>query len=164
MLSPYNYEYQEETKSYHFTTKNNIEYLIAFPVDHTFSAVSNLEIENVYQLVISKNTNCVEPLDMQVSATIINILAAFFESSQNCMIYICDDDDGKAEKRHNAFHRWYQNSTLTDQITKVDNTILAESVAGDKAMYTSLLYHNNNANSEVIVEIYQTIQDIINEK
>lgn len=164
MLNPYNYFFDEASQTYHFTTKNDIEYRIAFIIDHTFSAVSGLEIKDIYQIIIDKISDEIEKFDSQVSATIQSIVDAFFTNSQNSMIYICDDKDKKGEKRFNAFERWYQNSHFTDYILKVDNVIVCNSNNLDYTIFSSLLYHHNNNNKETILEIYQTIQEILNDK
>lgn len=164
MPNPYNYYFDEATQTYHFITKNGIDYRVAFIVDHTFSAVSGLEIENVYQIIIDKVNDDLEKFDSQVSATVQTIVDSFFINAQNSMIYVCDDKDNKGEKRFKAFQRWYQNSTFTDHIIKVDNVIICNSDNGDYTIYSSLLYHQDNNNKETILEIYETIQVILNEK
>lgn len=164
MPNPYNYNFDDETQSYHFTTKNGIEYKVAFIVDHTFSAVSNIEIDNVFQLIIEKEDDGIERYDSQVSETVKDIVASFFLNSQNSMIYICDDEDSKAETRFKVFDRWYQSSTLTDYVFKVDNVIECDSPAGITTIYSSLLYHNENINKEEIIDIYNNIQEILNDK
>ena len=78
MLSPYNYVFDNITITYNFTTKNDIIYRIAFIVDETFSAISGKEIPNVYQLIIEKASDDIEPFDSNVSKTIENIIERFF--------------------------------------------------------------------------------------
>ncbi|MFH7015249.1 hypothetical protein [Flavobacterium sp. FlaQc-47] len=70
MLLPYNYQFNENSKFYYFTTKNKIEYRVAFIIDETFSAISGLDINNIFQIVIEKVTDELEKLDIQVSATV----------------------------------------------------------------------------------------------
>ncbi len=164
MPNQYNYNFSEETQSYHFTTKDDIEYKVAFIIDHTFSTVSNLEIDNVYQLIIEKVSDKIEKFDANVSETIKDIVSSFFNNELNSMIYICDDEDGKSELRFNVFDRWYQTSSIKDIVTKVNNVIKCTNNGIDTVIYSSLMYHNDNVNKEVIIEIYQTIQEILNEK
>lgn len=163
MPTPYNYYFNENSQFYYFTTKNNIEYRVAFIIDETFSAVSGLEINNIFQIVIEKVTDGLERLDVQVSATIQTIIAAFFINSQNSMIYVCDDRDKKGIKRFNVFNRWYEKSGLYD-IKKKDNVIHCYSNNEILIIHSSLLYHKNNKNKETIIEVYNTIQEILNEK
>jgi len=161
--NPYNYSFNEDTSTYNFATKNNIEYKVAFVVDETFSAVSGIVIHNVYQMIIEKVTDTLEKFDSSVAATIKSIVEAFFSNSENAMIYICDDSDQKAKTRFNIFERWYWSSSMTDCITKIDNIISCYSNGEIHKLYTSLLFHIDNNNKETILEIYHTIEQILNE-
>lgn len=49
-------------------------------------------------------------------------------------------------------------------MTKVDNIINCESEGDIYTIYTSLLYHNENQNVEYILEAYQKIENILNDK
>lgn len=73
MPNLYNYFFDEVTSTYSFTTKNNIEYKIVFIVDETLDIASEIHIENIYQIVIEKITDGIEPLNILVSKTIQNI-------------------------------------------------------------------------------------------
>lgn len=163
MPDPYNYIFDEGSDTYNFTTKNHIDYKVAFVIDKTFSAVSGIDIRNIYQIVIEKVTDDAEKLDCGVGATIKAIIGAFFVSSQNAMIYVCDDADGKAQKRFNTFERWYWSSSMTDYINKIDNIIHFGSNDVINTLYTSLLFHKDNRNKDTILEIYYTIEEILNE-
>lgn len=78
MRNHYNYTFDNITNTYNFTTKNNILYRVAFVVDETFSVISNEEIPNIFQLVIDKANDELEPYDVKVSRTIENIVERFF--------------------------------------------------------------------------------------
>lgn len=164
MPIPYNYFFNKELQFYYFITKNQIEYRIAFIVDETFSAVSGLEINNIFQIIVDKVSDELEILDLRVSATIQSIIAAFFTNSQNAMIYICDDKDNKSFKRFIVFNRWYEKSKFSKTILKKDNVIHYISNNQNILIYSSLLYHIDNQNKETILEVYNTIQEILNEK
>ena len=163
MPSPYNYFFDEVTSTYSFTTKNNIEYKIVFIVDETLDIASEIHIENIYQIVIEKITDGIEPLDILVSKTIQNIITAFFENIKNSLIYVCSENDEKAETRFNVFNRWYKKSMM-ESVTKVDNIINCESEGTLYTIYTSLLFHKDNPNIEYILEAYQRIEKVLNDK
>ena len=163
MLNQYNYTFNKTTSTYNFTTKNDIEYKIVFIIDETLDVVSEVHIENIYQIVIEKITAKIEPFDVLVSKTIQNIITAFFENIQNSLIYVCSENDKKAKKRFNVFNRWYNNSTL-ESITKVDNIINCESEGITYTIYTSLLYHKENPNIDNILLAYHKIESILNDK
>ena len=103
MPIPYNYYFNEDSQFFYFSTKNVIEYRIAFIQDETFSAVSGFEINNIFQIVIEKVNDEIERFNTKVSSTIQAIITAFFINSQNAMIYVCDDKDKKGIKRFNTF-------------------------------------------------------------
>ncbi|UGS22678.1 DUF6169 family protein [Flavobacterium channae] len=163
MPNQYNYTYNEATSTYNFTTKNDIEYKIVFIVDESLDIASEVHIENIYQIIIEKITDKIEPFDALVSKTIENIITAFFANVQNSLIYICSENDDKAETRFNVFDRWYKNSTL-ESVTKVDNIINCEAEGNVYTIYTSLLYHNENPNIEYVMTAYQKIENILNDK
>lgn len=123
MQSHYNYVFDSITNTYNFVTKNNILYRVAFVIDETFSVISGKEIPNIFQLIIEKATDELEPFDAKVSKTIENIIDKFFQNTENALIYVCSDDNDKAKARHKIFDRWYRNSEYRDIIIKIDNIL-----------------------------------------
>jgi hypothetical protein len=161
----YNYSFDNITNTYNFTTKNNILYRVAFVVDETFSTISNEEIPNVFQLVIDKATDELEPYDAKVSRTIEDIVVRFFKNVLNSMIYICSDEDNKAKTRFKVFDRWYKKSEYKSIIEKIDTIIqykISETVT--QKMYTSFMFHQDNPSHQKLVEIYSQIEKILNEE
>jgi hypothetical protein len=162
--NPYNFNFDQLTQSYIFTTSNGIEYKVAFILDNTFSIVSNIEIEDVYQVIIEKTTEIKEPLDPNVSLTICEILSIFFKNRKNTILYICDDLDDRAQARFRKFNIWYTESELKDTIMKIDNVFVNENITGTAKVFSSLLIHNENENKEAILSIYHSIEQILNDK
>ena len=162
MQDPYNYSFNDTSGTYQFTTKNGIVYSIAFVEDNTLNSVSTsgVEFENIYQIIIEKLTDELEPFDSQVFLTIDLIISDFFKSVKNALIYVCSDDKGKEVKRFNAFNRWYKNSKHKGYITKVDNVIKFEKTSS--MIYTSLLYHNDNPNISYILSTFNEIEEVLN--
>ena len=163
MQNQYNYNYNEASSTYSFTTKNFIIYRIAFIVDETLNSISNdITIENVYQIVIEKVDYKLEPFDCLVSKTIESIIKAFFDSVENSLIYICSNDQDKSELRFNIFDRWYKNSEYKDYIIKLDN-IISYSYDGEMTkLFTSFLYHKENKHVEHALNAYKMLEEIIN--
>ncbi len=165
MQNHYNYSFDNITNTYNFNTKNNILYRVAFVVDETFATISNQKVENFYQLVIEKATNEIEPYDSFVSKTIEKIIEKFFNNSQNSLIYFCSDEKNKAEKRFKIFHRWYLKSTYRNLISKIDNTV--EYSINEKEImkiFTSFLYHNDNPDKTLLINIFNKIEDYLNDE
>jgi hypothetical protein len=138
---------------------------MVFVVDETFSTISGEEIPNVYQVVVEKVTDNIEPLDNKVSKTIINVIETFFSNEENSLLYICDEKGNKAEQRFKVFDRWYRKSQIIDDVIKRDNILkikVSESV--EKIIFTSFLFHKRNKDYEKLIEIYNLIEDTLNEK
>ena len=112
MQNHYNYVFDNITNTYNFTTKNNILYRVAFIIDATFSTISGQDIPNIFQLVVEKATDEIEPYDLKVSKIIEDIIEKFFYRIENSLVYVCSDTDEKARKRHKIFDRWYKNSEV----------------------------------------------------
>lgn len=165
MRNHYNYAFDIITNTYNFTTKNNILYRVAFIVDETFSAVSSEEIHNVFQLVIDKASEGLEPFDVKVSRTIEDIVERFFRNALNSMIYICSDEDDKAKTRFKVFDRWYKKSDYKEFIVKIDNIIQFKiSQTETQKLYTSFMLHQDNPTRQKLVEIYNQIEKTLNEE
>lgn len=156
MPSPYKYFFNEDTQTYQFITQNDFTYSIAFLEDATLDSLSsdNIELKDIYQIVIEKVEDTKEPFDANVSCTINQIIFDFFSNFQNVIIYICSDDDKKEVQRFNAFNRWYQNSNHKDMIEKIDNVIDLK----EKKLYTSLMIHKENNEIENIIDTFNEIE------
>ena len=163
MQNHYNYVFDDLTNTYNFTTKNSILYRVAFIVDETFSTIAGKEIPNVFQLVVEKASDEIEPYDAKVSKTIENIIERFFYKIENSLIYICSDDNEKAIQRHKIFDRWYKKSEFKKVVVKIDNII---NIKIDKLniqkLYTSFIFHKDNPNYNKLIEIYNQIEDVLN--
>ncbi len=165
MLNHYNYAFDNITNTYNFTTKNNILYRVAFVVDDTFSSVSNEEITNIFQLVIDKASDELEPYDAKVSITIEDIVERFFYNALNSMIYVCSDEDDKAKTRFKVFDRWYKKSDYKEFIVKIDKIIQFKiSKTETQKLYTSFMFHQDNPTRQKLVEIYNQIEKTLNEE
>ena len=165
MQSHYNYVFDEITNTYNFVTKNEILYRVAFIIDETFSTISGEEISNIFQLIIEKSNEEIEPYDSKVSKTIEHLIERFFQKIENSLIYICSDDNEKAEKRHEVFNRWYKKSKYKEVIIKIDNIISVSISENEKQkLYTSFMFHKQNSNFEKLLEIYSQLEKVLNEE
>jgi hypothetical protein len=161
----YNYVFDNITKTYNFTTKNDILYRVAFVVDETFSTISGEEISNVFQIIVEKANEGIEPFDQKVSKTIEDIIEHFFRKIENSLIYVCSDDDEKAKLRHEIFNRWYKKSKYRESIIKIDNIIQFHTKGlTTSKIYTSFMFHKSNSNFEKLIQIYYRIEDVLNEE
>lgn len=168
MLEPYNYTFitVKDSGYYTFLTKSNIEYRVAFYADYTLEQCveKGVKLGNVFQISVYKVIPGVAPLDGSIAETIKSIIAAFFENEEDALIYICDDSDSKGFQRFNAFERWYNSSSMTGYVTKLNNVI--EFNEDDESemttIHTSLMFHNNNTNIDNIRIAYDNLENVIN--
>lgn len=86
----------------------------------------------------------------------------FFESVQDALIYICDDNDKKGLQRFTTFDRWYIKSSMTDYITKLNNVIEFDLDTETNTLYTSLMFHKENPNCKNIEEAFNSISNTLN--
>ena len=163
MQNHYNYVFDNITNTYNFTTKNSILYRVAFVVDETFSTISGEEIPNIFQLIVEKASEEIEPYDAKVSKTIENIVERFFLKIENSLVYVCSDEKDKAEIRHKIFDRWYRKSEFRDVVIKIDNIInLKINEFEIHKLYTAYMFHKENSNYKKLIEIYNQIEKILN--
>lgn len=155
------------TSTYHFTTKNNIAYSVAF-ADYTNlleSALANLKLHKVYSLNLVKISDETEPLDLGVEKTMQHIVEHFFFlDKENSIVYLCDTSGHKGLKRFHKFNSWYEKSQnrknyiklneYVDSIDENDNPIIH---------FTSLIYHKENPyKSSLESAYYSFIEDLRN--
>lgn len=163
MQNHYNYVFDNITNTYNFTTKNSILYRVAFVVDETFSTISGEKIANIFQLIIEKATDEIEPYDAKVFKTIEDIIERFFQRIENSLIYVCSDDNEKARQRHKIFDRWYEKSKYRKVVVKIDNVMNIQiNNTTIQKLYTSFMFHKDNPNYERLIEIYNQIEKTLN--
>jgi len=160
----YNYVFDNITNTYNFVTKNNILYRVAFVVDESFSSLSNESVSDMFQLVVEKASEGLEPYDAKVSKTIEDIIERFFRRKENSLIYICSDDNNRSKLRHDVFDRWYRKSRYQQNIIKLDNVIdINVGPEEIQRLYTSLMFHKQNSYYEKIISIYKQLERALNE-
>ncbi|MBO9620299.1 MAG: hypothetical protein J7539_14830 [Niabella sp.] len=162
MQNRYNYFFDNSTSTYTFATKNGFLYRVVFIIDETFSTISGEEIPYVFQIVIDKTTDELEPYDAKVSKTIEAIVERFFCKVENSLIYVCSGDNTKAKQRHQIFDRWYKKSEYQDIVMKIDNIItIATNNKNIQKLYTSFMFHKNNPVYEKLMTIYGRIEEVL---
>ena len=57
--------------------------------------------------ISSRSKTLPHPIDKRIALTVIHILRQFFSRNENAMIMICDNLDGKEQKREMLFSRWF---------------------------------------------------------
>ncbi len=81
------------------------------------------------------------------------------------MLFHCDSDDGKQEKRNNCFTRWYNSSELP--IFMEDTVIIVYDETGEPLIVNYIGFfakENNPKLEEIKVEFHSVKEDLIKEK
>ena len=118
--------------SYRFTTRNNIEYTVYFidvvkiiDVLDSYPVISNAMYMGI-ELITELDT--LPPMDANIGLTISEIFRDYIDSyGRNIIvIYNCDERDGKQEKRHIKFNRWFNTYLVDIDFATCHKTILTE--------------------------------------
>ena len=91
------YEFCKESDwNYSFITISGVKY-IAYFVDYS---VYHPDFDEVYTFSFEPEESTPHPIDPKIAATIVTILQEFFQSKERAMILVCDNIDGKENKRN----------------------------------------------------------------
>lgn len=148
LLTPYKISKSSDW-DYTFVTQHGIVYHAYF-VDFSNYHPS---FSNVYTFNIEPEGIVNHPIDYKIALTVVDILKKFFEVKEHAMIMICDNLDGKEEKRKILFQRWF-NRHNDGSIIKFD----ASAETDDYTLYVSLYLKRDNPNAtELIKSFYELI-------
>ena len=140
------YEIAEEADlTYSFTTRHGITYHAYF-LDYS---CYHPAFANVYTFNIEPEEDTPHPIGKCIALTIIHILRQFFSRNENAMIMICDNLDGKEQKREMLFSRWFMQYN-DGSIRKYD----ASSATDGYMLYVSLYIHRDNPNARQLVNAF----------
>lgn len=131
--------------NYSFTTKHGIIYHAYFIDFSNYHEAFN----NVYTFNIEPQNDTPHPIDNRIALTIIEILKRFFLVKENAMIMICDNIDGKEEKREHLFSRWFIRHN-DGSIVKFDASVLDE----DYTLYVSIYLRKDNPQSHLLISAF----------
>lgn len=140
------YEVIEEGEwNYSFTTKHGIvyhAYFIDFSVYHP-------DFSDVYTFNIEPETDVPHPIDNGIAHTVAYILKLFFAVKKRAMIMVCDNMDGKEEKRRLLFSKWF--------LRYNDGTIIkydAATATDDYQLYVSIYLNRENSERGSLVSAF----------
>ena len=148
--SPYNF-IQEGEWNYSFITKHGIVYHAYFIDFSNYHPA----FDNVYTFNIEPENEEPHPIDNQIAYTITEILKRFFTLNEHAMIMVCDNMDGKEEKRELLFSRWFIRYN-DGSIIKYDASTSDE----DYILYVSIyLRKDNPKSSELVSAFYDLVKN-----
>lgn len=140
------YEVIEEGEwNYSFTTKHGTvyhAYFIDFSVYHP-------DFSDVYTFNIEPETDAPHPIDNGIAHTVVYILKLFFTVKKRAMIMVCDNMDGKEEKRRLLFSKWFLKYN-DGSIIKYD----AATVTDDYQLYVSIYLNRENSEQGSLVSAF----------
>ena len=143
-LLPYNIVKEGEWH-YSFITKHGIVYHAYF-IDfsnyhHAFG--------DAYTFNIEPETTISHPIDNRIAQTVVEILRRFFKVREHAMIMVCDNMDGKEEKRERLFSRWFIRHN-DGSIIKFDASTSDE----DYTLYVSIYLRKDNPQSQELISAF----------
>ena len=142
---------EENELDYSFETKDGILYrayfLSAAHLHVEFKDAYSFSIEPVGDVEDTKH-----PMDARISMTIASILKDFFRKNENSMLMVCDNIDGKEEKRRKLFERWYH--CYNDcSLIKLDASLENE----DYKLFVSMFINRRNPNRESLIGAFNEL-------
>lgn len=140
------YEVIEEGEwNYSFMTKHGIvyhAYFIDFSIYHP-------DFSDVYTFNIEPDTDTPHPIDNGIAYTVAYILKLFFTVKKRAMIMVCDNMDGKEEKRRLLFAKWFLKYN-DGSIIKYD----AAAMTDDYQLYVSIYLNKDNPEQDGLVSAF----------
>ncbi|RYY06501.1 MAG: hypothetical protein EOP43_06170 [Sphingobacteriaceae bacterium] len=150
MQNLYNIEPSEDGLTYYFTTKFNIRYQLAL-------TVYPLGDVNAFSLSLYPDSEPTQ-IDYRIKNTVIKFVADILLKDTNVIIYVCDTEDNREDKRHIAFEYWYNKaSKVYTYISKYNYCIVSEN--GYK-LNSSILYNSNNFLESYIIQEFKKALEI----
>lgn len=146
------YEVTEESEwNYSFVTKDGIvyhAYFIDFSIYHS-------AFNEVYTFNIEPETITPHPIDNRIAQTVVYLLTSFFRAKERAMIMVCDNLDGKEEKRKALFSRWFLKYN-DGRIIKYDAAVTTD----DYQLYVSIYLNKNNfQQNELVAAFYDLVKN-----
>lgn len=142
---------EESELDYSFCTKDGITYrayfLSASHLHDSFTDAYSFSIEPV-----GESEDTIHPIDVRISVTIASILKDFFRKNENSMLMVCDNMDGKEEKRRKLFDRWYHHYN-NHSLIKLDASLENE----DYRLFVSMFINRNNPKREVLIHAFNEL-------
>ena len=141
---PYNI-IKEGEWNYSFVTKHGIIYHAYFIDFSNYHPVFN----DVYTFNIEPENDMPHPIDNRIAQTVTEILKRFFRIKKHAMIMICDNMDGKEDKREHLFSRWFIRHN-DGSIVKYDASTSDENYT----LYASMYLRKDNPQSPSLISAF----------
>lgn len=142
---------EDSELDYSFCTKDGIKYrayfLSASHLHDNFTDAYSFSIEPV-----GEAEDTIHPIDVRISMTIASILKEFFRKNENSMLMVCDNIDGKEEKRKKLFDRWYH-SYNSHSLIKLDASLENDCYR----LFVSMFINRDNPKRELLIHAFNEL-------
>jgi Family of unknown function (DUF6169) len=91
-------------------------------------------------------------LDERTGLTIVEILKKFLEKSEDAVVYVCDNSDGRELLRKRKFDIWFRKYD-DGTIIKVDGHIYVPNFD----IYNAILIHKDNPKKNLFIEVFNEL-------
>lgn len=153
-LHPYKFSLDNDLY-YSFITKDGIIYHAYFlSVSALYPELPNTYTFNIEPEVSYKQAR--HPIDSRIAQTVVAILQSFFDNNVNSMLMVCDNIDGKEEKRKHLFSRWFDNYK-NDNIIKLDASREGKKEGFAYNLYVSLFINLANPDKDQIIAAFNEL-------
>ncbi len=147
LLLPYDYE-EIVALNYEFVNRDGVRYHLYFtPMNELYP-----DMINTYSFNIEREGTAPHSIDRRIAETVIYILRQFFENVENAMIMVCDNTDGKQQKRRVLFNRWfnfYNDGSLSSRSAEVRE--------GYYELLVSIYFKKDNPNKQSLIKSFNEL-------
>lgn len=151
--APYSvWEIREQT--YGFKTDYGVLYKIEFS-DNTL-----IWQDGAYEFGISNENNVPSPNDEKVKDTVVAIIAEFFTSNPDILLYQCETGDNKQDARGRLFLRWFNNAEFKNHFHISTVMICAEGINN----YAAMIVQKSNPNLQTIIDDFENFVGLLSDK
>ena len=137
--------------SYIFETELGIHYSISFEDETPVGGCTT------YQFIIEKIDRVRSPHDPNVEQTILAIIDEFFKTHLDVMLYMCDDSDGREEKRNRLFLTWFEKNAEPGRFT----IRTAHAKVEKKGFYAAIIVENRNPMLQAIIDDFEQTAQVL---
>lgn len=152
--------------NYTFSSHQGVFYVCGFDnITSKLSPVVGIYDMEVYDFVFFSHdeTDTRKAKDNRVSATVIQIMRDFFDSSSRVLLYVCDNSDGRSRERQTLFKHWHKN--ISDVVNRNEVELDLDTPDGINKLYGGILTRKDFQHMDILInELFDPVRGIMIEK
>ena len=153
MQDHYDIEPSDDGLSYSFITKHDIKYIVALVI-YPIGEISAFSLS----LDLDEGFDPAPGLDFKIKNTCSKIISDILLNDSNTVFYVCENLDGKSEKRHKAFEHWFDTCKgKYDHVGKLNHQFTS---VNQYVINSSLLF---NVANPLMPQIIEWFKEVMNE-